>query len=189
MLAVRCLDGDINAYEELVERYKNKVFGIIYRMVGHYQEAEDITQEVFFNVYTKFHQFDPTKKFAPWLYRIASNTAISHLRKNKKNTFLNFDEVFSNLYNINHPVDLIDPLLSMERMELKEEINKAILKLPANYQIIILLRYQLELDNQEIAQILNIKKENVEVKVHRARKALRKILLEQQHEKGGNYGL
>lgn len=185
MLAVRCINGDINAYEELVDRYKNKVFGIIYRMVGHYQEAEDITQEVFLNVYTKFYQFDPEKKFAPWLYRIAANTAISHLRKNKKNSFLNFDEVFSNLYNIHHSLDLIDPLLSMERMEMREEINKAILKLPANYQIIILLRYQLELNNQEIAQILNIRKENVEVKVHRARKALRRILMEEQNEKGG----
>ncbi|MBO8158487.1 MAG: sigma-70 family RNA polymerase sigma factor [Thermosyntropha sp.] len=184
MLAVHCLNGDITAFEEIINRYKNKVFGLIYRMVGQYQEAEDITQEVFLNVYTKLHQFDPQKKFAPWIYKIATNTAISHLRKNKKTTILNFDEIYTNLYNIYHPPAVIDPLLNMERIELQEEIQKAIMKLPVNYQIIILLRYQLELNNQEIAQILNIKKENVEVKVHRARKALRKILLEQQTGRG-----
>lgn len=186
ILVLRCIDGEIEAYEELVNRYKNKVFAVVYRMVGHYQEAEDITQEVFLNVYNKLGQFDAEKKFAPWLYRIATNTTISHLRKNKNKATLNFDEVFSSLYSDFFPsYQAIDPLLNMERIELREELKKAINKLPENYRIIILLRYQLELSNQEIAQVLNIKKENVEVKIHRARKALRKILLEQRAEKGG----
>ncbi|SHG60523.1 RNA polymerase sigma-70 factor, ECF subfamily [Thermosyntropha lipolytica DSM 11003] len=189
-LVLRLRDGEITAFEELVNRYKNKVFALVYRMVGDYQEAEDITQEVFLNIYTKINQFDSEKKFAPWLYRIATNTAISHLRKNKNRNHLNFDEVFSGLYSsLQASWDVVDPLLNMERVELKEEINKALSKLPENYRIIILLRYQLELNNQEIAQILNLKKENVEVKVHRARKALRKILEEQQTGKGVKHEL
>lgn len=189
-LVLQFINGEIEAYEELVNRYKNKVFSLVYRMVGHYQEAEDITQEVFLNVYTKINQFDTQKKFTPWLYKIATNTTISHLRKNKNKNTLNFDEVFSGVYSdFNPSLSEIDPLLNMERIELRDEIKKAITKLPINYQIIILLRYQLELSNQEIAQILNIKKENVEVKVHRARKALRKILLDQQNAKGGDYEL
>jgi len=64
-LALQSLGGDISAFEELVNRYKKPVFSIVYRMIGQYQEAEDITQDVFVNVYQKLYQFDSNKKFAP----------------------------------------------------------------------------------------------------------------------------
>ncbi len=181
-LASRACSGDLSAYEELVNRYKNSVFAIVYRMVGQYQEAEDITQEVFISVYEKLYQFDTSKRFSPWLYRIATNASISALRRKKKVVMLNFDETYAQ--SPDPAPDEFNPEHAYERQELREEIQKAIAELPESYRVVIALRYQSDLNNQEIADILGVSKENVEVKVHRARKALRRILQKRWGERG-----
>ncbi|WP_054695846.1 RNA polymerase sigma factor [Syntrophomonas palmitatica] len=109
-LAVQALEGDLAAFEELVDRYKNRIFSVVYRMVGQYQEAEDITQEVFIHLYQKLYQFDRDKKFSPWVYRIACNTSITELRKKKRIVWLELDDVHSTAYdnqNIAADYDLI----------------------------------------------------------------------------------
>jgi len=185
MLVGQILQGELSAFEELVNRYKKPVFAIVYRMIGQYQEAEDISQEVFITVYEKLHQFDRTKKFSPWIYRIATNSSISALRKKKKVVSLSFDENISKLEDqLHNPLYFSDPHLMFEQKELKEEIDSAIQELNDNYQAVIILRYKTDLNNQEIAEILNLSKENVEVKVHRARKALRKVILKRMQERG-----
>lgn len=184
-LAALTLQGKLSAFEELVNRYKNSIFGIVYRIIGQYQEAEDVAQEVFITVYDKMYQFDSTRKFSPWINRIAVNTSISHIRKNKKVLTLPFDEAASNLYDVPYSSSYRDdPETLFAEKELEQEINEAILALPDSYREIIILRYRLDLSNQEIADTLGISRENVEVKVHRARKALRNILLNQWNEKG-----
>jgi RNA polymerase sigma factor (sigma-70 family) len=79
--------------------------------------------------------------------------------------------------------------IELRRQELEREIASAIMKLPENYRIVITLRYHLDLDNQEIAEVLGISRENVEVRIHRARKALRKIILQEKEERGIKIGL
>ncbi len=188
MLTARTLRGDVAAFEELINHYKNSVFTIIYRMTGQYQEAEDICQDVFITVYQKLHQYDSSKRFAPWIHRIAINTTISALRKKNKMITLNFDESYSQPEPDNH-YDYGDPQLFLERNELKAEIKKAFSSLPESYQVMLALRYQLDLDNQEIAEALGITKENVEVKIHRARKSMRKAILKNRDERGKQDGL
>lgn len=183
-LAIDTLNGDLAAFEELVNRYKNRVFSIVYRMIGQYQEAEDITQEVFINVYEKLYQFDTEKKFAPWVYRIASNTSISALRKKKNVVVVDFDDVQQVTYENSIAGESYNPQFIYEREELKGLINEAIMELPENYRMVIILRYQMDLDNQEIASILDISKENIEVRIHRARKALRQIIQKRWEERG-----
>lgn len=153
-------------------------------MLGQYQEAEDVSQEVFITVYQKLYQFDTSKKFGPWIHKIAVNTAISYLRKNRKVVNLNFDETYMHNEHNYPSLHIIDPELTIERNELREDIENAIQQLSDNYKIIIILRYQLELSNQEIADTLGISKENVEVRVHRARKALRDILIKNWKKRG-----
>jgi RNA polymerase sigma-70 factor, ECF subfamily len=184
MLTAHTLRGEVSAYEELINRYKNSVFAIIYRMTGQYQEAEDISQEVFLTVYQKLYQFDSTKKFSPWIHRIAINTCISALRKKNKVPLLNFDESFLGQHLSEEPDSYGNPDRVLERSELRSEITAALNELPANYRSVLILRYQLDLNNQEIADTLGLNKENVEVKVHRARKALRKILVKKWEESG-----
>ncbi len=188
-LACKSLDGDISAFEELVNRYKRPVFSIVYRMIGQYQEAEDITQEVFINVYEKLYQFDSNKKFSPWIYKIATNASISALRKKKKVITLDFDEAYGKAYEDYYTTGLTDPQFMFEREELKIFTDKAINELPENYRVVIMLRYQMDLNNQEIAEVLGVTKENVEVRVHRARKALRKIVEKHWEERGLQYEL
>lgn len=186
MLATQVLNGELSAYEELVNRYKGSVFSIIYRMLGQYQEAEDISQEVFLTVYQKLYQFDTDKRFGPWIHKIAVNTTISYLRKKKKVTTLSFDETYIQAAENLPLLNVVDPEIILENKELLEDIEGAIKDLSENYKIMIILRYQLELSNQEIADTLGITKENVEVRIHRARKALRKSLLANWAERGIN---
>lgn len=187
-LTARTLRGDVSAFEQLINRYKNSVFTIIYRMTGQYQEAEDICQDVFITVYQKLHQYDSSKRFAPWIHRIAINTTISALRKKNKVITLNFDESYSQPER-EYRYDYGDPQLFLERNELKAEIKTAFTSLPDSYQVVLAMRYQLDLDNQEIAEALGISKENVEVKIHRARKSMRKAVLKNRDERGGQDGL
>lgn len=182
ILAEKSLAGDLEAFEELVNRFKNRVYALVYRIVNQQQEAEDITQEVFLTVYEKLYQYDSSKSFAPWIFRIATNASISTLRRKKKVVMLNFDETFTSTYDVDYSNS--NPQFVLERKELNEEISQAIMKLPENYRTIIALRYHLDLDNQEIADVLEISKENVEVRIHRARKALRKAILQNNAERG-----
>lgn len=184
LLASQTLNGELSAFEELVNRYKGSVFAIVYRIVGQYQEAEDISQEVFITVYQKLYQFDTNKKFAPWIHKIAVNTSISHLRKNRKYTTFSFDETYMQDQDNLPKSAIIDPELSLENKELYEDILNAINKLSTNYKVVLTLRYQLELTNQEIADTLGISKENVEVRIHRARKALRQVLMADWEKRG-----
>ena len=115
LLASRALQGDIDAFEELVNKYKKSVFAIVYRIIGQYQEAEDISQEVFLTVYEKLYQFDMGKKFAPWIHKIAVNTAISALRKRKKVINVSFDETY---IQDDTSGDSDDPQVYFERNEL-----------------------------------------------------------------------
>ena len=189
MLVKQVLGGDSTSYEDIVNRYKNTVFAIIYRMVGQYQDAEDISQDVFVNVYRKLYQFDTDKKFGPWIHRIAVNTCISYLRKRSKVVSISFDESYMQQYEEETASWSVSPQTEMEKAELKKEVEKAINELSDAYKLLIVLRYQMEYSNQEIADILGISKENVEVKTHRARKALRKIIQNKMAERGSIYEL
>lgn len=178
LLASQVLAGDLYAFEELVNKYKKSVFAIVYRIIGQYQEAEDISQEVFLTVYEKLYQFDVNKKFGPWIHKIAVNTTISTLRKNKKVINLSFDETYVQALDNTPSANIGDPHLYYERRALSSFINEIIMELPESYRIIITLRYQMDYNNGEIAEVLGISKENVEVKVHRARKAMRNLYMQ-----------
>jgi len=182
-LACETLRGNQEAFEQLVHKYQQLVFTIAYRMVGQREEAEDIAQEVFINVYRKMYQFDTSKKFAPWIQRITVNTCISHIRKKKKVVCLNYDDTLMTWENPTVHVDYEDPSVVYDRKELREEISQVLLQMPESYRAMIILRYQLDLTNQEIADALGISRENVEVKMHRARKSLRKYLLQRREER------
>ncbi len=181
-LAYETLQGNQEAFEELVHKYQQLVFTIAYRMIGQREEAEDVAQEVFFTVYQKMYQFDTSRRFAPWIQRITVNTCISHIRRKKKVVLINFDDSQAR-ESLTQNVNYDDPAVMYDRKELREEISHMLLRLPESYRTMIVFRYQLGLTNQEIADALGISRENVEVKMHRARKSFRKILLQEREER------
>jgi len=177
------VQGNLQAFEELVHRYQRQVFTIAYRMTNQREEAEDIAQEVFITVYQKLYQFDTSRRFAPWIQRITVNTCITRLRKKKKVVLVNFEDNISNRADPFLNIDYNDPAVVYDREELKLDLKEALLQLPESYRAMLILRYQLHMSNQEIADALGITRENVEVKMHRARKSLRKVLLERRDER------
>lgn len=183
-LAYETLQGNLEAFEELVHRYQRLVFTIAYRMVNHREEAEDIAQEVFINVYRKMYQFDLSKRFSPCIQRITVNICITRLRKKKKVVLLNFDESIGGRQDHPATIDYQDPSVIYDRKELMDDLWQAIQQMPESYRAMIVLRYQLDMTNQEIAQTLGITRENVEVKMHRARKSLRRILMQRREGRG-----
>jgi len=102
---------------------------------------------------------------------------------------LDFDEAYGKAYEDYYTAHTGDPQLVFEREELKHFIFEAINELPESYRAVVILRYQMDLNNQEIAEVLGVSKENIEVKVHRARKALRKIVEKRWNERGLEYEL
>ncbi|NLW44935.1 MAG: sigma-70 family RNA polymerase sigma factor [Syntrophomonadaceae bacterium] len=176
ILAQQVINGNLTAFEELVTRYQKPIFKLAYRMVGQKEEAEDLTQEVFIHLYQKITHFNPEKKFKPWLYRVAVNTCISRLRRKRKVIFLGFDDALAGSVDLDN-VPAVSPEKNVEIQELQRELFQAVLEMPENYRAMIVLRYQLDLTNSEIAETLGITRENVEVRMHRAHKNLRRILL------------
>ena len=86
MLVRRCIAGDVVAWEEIVQRYNRRIYNICYRFAGSGDDAQDLTQEVFIKVYNSLNKYSAEYKFSTWLYRIAHNAAVDHLRRSPSGT-------------------------------------------------------------------------------------------------------
>lgn len=171
-------NGDQNAFAEIVEFYKDKVFQICYRMLGNRHEAEDIAQEAFIRAYVNIHSYDLNKKFSTWLYRIATNLSIDRIRKKKPDYYLDAELAGSDGLTMYSQVaaDVALPEDELETMELQELIQGEILKLPDKYRSVIVLKYIEEFSLKEIGEILDLPVGTVKTRIHRGREALRNQL-------------
>ncbi len=171
-------NGDQNAFAEIVEFYKDKVFQICYRMLGNRHEAEDIAQEAFIRAYVNIHSYDLNKKFSTWLYRIATNLSIDRIRKKKPDYYLDAELAGSDGLTMYSQIaaDVTLPEDELETMELQELIQAEILKLPDKYRSVIVLKYIEEFSLKEIGEILDLPVGTVKTRIHRGREALRNQL-------------
>ncbi|SNZ17614.1 RNA polymerase, sigma subunit, SigW [Terribacillus aidingensis] len=170
--------GDQAAFEEIVSFYQNKVYHIVFRMIGDTYEAQDIAQEAFIRAYTNIHSFDENRKFSTWLYRIATNLSIDRLRKKKPDYHLDAEvkgteglDMYSQL-----AADQALPEEEVQNMELQSNIHKEILSLPPKYRGVIVLRFLDDLSLAEIGEILDLPLGTVKTRIHRGRELLRKKL-------------
>jgi RNA polymerase sigma-70 factor, ECF subfamily len=170
--------GDQDAFAEIVEYYKDKVYQLCYRMLGNAHEAEDSAQEAFIRAYVNIHSYDSTKKFSTWLYRIATNLCIDRIRKKKPDYYLDAEisgtdglDMYSQI-----PAKQELPEDELEKLELQEQIQQEILKLPEKYRSVIVLKYVDELSLKEISDILDLPVGTVKTRIHRGREALRNKL-------------
>lgn len=171
-------NGDQNAFAEIVEFYKDKVFQICYRMLGNRHEAEDIAQEAFIRAYVNIHSYDLNKKFSTWLYRIATNLSIDRIRKKKPDYYLDAELAGSDGLTMYSQIaaDAALPEDELETMELQELIQAEIMKLPDKYRSVIVLKYIEEFSLKEISEILDLPVGTVKTRIHRGREALRNQL-------------
>jgi RNA polymerase sigma-70 factor, ECF subfamily len=172
------LRGDQDAFAEVIELYKDKVFQICFRMLGNRHEAEDISQEAFIRAYVNIHTFNQKRKFSTWLYRIATNLCIDRIRKKKPDYYLDAEVTGTEGLTMYSQVAAEGqlPEEEVEEMELQAEIQRQILKLPDKYRSVIVLKYIEELSLQEISEILDLPLGTVKTRIHRGREALRKQL-------------
>jgi RNA polymerase sigma-70 factor (ECF subfamily) len=177
---IQVKNGDQNAFSEIVEIYKDKVFQLCYRMIGNSHEAEDLAQEAFIRAYININSFHMDKKFSTWLYRIATNLSIDRIRKKKPDVFLDAEvkgmeglTMYSQL-----AADISTPEEEVVSLELQETVQNEILKLPDKYRTVIVLKYIEELSLKEISDILDLPISTIKTRMHRGREALRKQLKE-----------
>ncbi|MBM7716201.1 RNA polymerase sigma factor SigW [Siminovitchia sp. FSL H7-0308] len=172
------IKGDQEAFGEIVEIYKDKIFSLCFRMLGNRHEAEDIAQEAFIRAYTNIESFQQNRKFSTWLYRIATNLCIDRIRKKKPDYFLDAEiagteglTLYSQL-----PSSGKTPDAAVETLEIQEIVQREIMRLPDKYRSVIVLRYIDDLSLNEIAEVLELPLGTVKTRIHRGREALRKQL-------------
>src|SRR6478736_3140124 len=150
--------GDQDAFADIVEYHKDKLFHLCYRMLGNREEAQDAAQEAFIRAYVNIHSYDTSKKFSTWLFRIATNLCIDRIRKKKPDYYLDANVPGTDGLNMYSQIAASGelPEEEVERMELQERIHYEIGRLPDKYRSVIILRYIEELPLQEIGDILKL---------------------------------
>ena len=167
------------AYRELVRRYERPVFSLIYRMVRNRELAEDLSQETFIKVLNALATYRPEFKFSSWVFKIANNAAIDHLRRRELDTLSlegsphadTAEKIEATALQIGEKAE--SALDAVVNKELGGEIEQAIAKLRPEYRTCILLRHVEGRPYEEIAEILNLPLGTVKTYIHRARNELR----------------
>src|SRR5713226_5276049 len=166
------LAGDQDTFALLVERYKDAVQNLAYRMLSNVTEAEDVTQEVFVRAYTQLATYKPAHKFSTWLLSIASHLAIDQLRRRR---FLALP--LEAVPFLEWVADLgAGPEQSALEGEQQDEIQSYLRRLPSKYRAVIVLRYWYDLSYDEIALALNLTAALVKARLHRARELLARYM-------------
>ncbi|GAA3626672.1 RNA polymerase sigma factor [Flavivirga jejuensis] len=166
------IDGDTNAFAVLVERYKDLVFTLTLRMLKNREEAEEVAQDTFIKVYKSLNRFKGDSKFSTWIYKIAYNTSLDRLKKNKKH----FNDVAIDEFT-EHQIKTIDNALdNLENKEREQAIQNCIALLPGDDSFLLTLYYFEERPLEEISKIIGSTLNNAKVKLFRSRKKLATIL-------------
>ena len=175
-LVLHALDGNRTAFETLVRRHQRPLVNHLYRLSGQREEAFDLAQEVFIKVYQSLASFDPKYRFTTWLYRIASNCAIDHLRKKQPHT-CSLSHSSSGLDGATDVLPLAgsspNPDDVVQLRELEAGLERAIQALPAGYRQLILLRHRHHCRYDEIARITGLPMGTVKNRIFRAREILK----------------
>lgn len=171
----RCLDGDVDAFDELVDKYQKPVFNAVYRIVLHYEDAREVTQQVFMKVFENLPRFDPHRKFFSWLYRVAINESLNFVSSRRPEDGLNHD--------VEHPDP--SPEQSLQTSETRRDVQQALTRLSIDHRVVIILKHFLHLSYREAAEILQIPEKTFKSRLFTARREL-KITLEKMGYEGRN---
>jgi RNA polymerase sigma-70 factor, ECF subfamily len=184
-LVAQAQKKDYQAFEELVKRYEGRIYGHTLRLLGNREDAQDVLQETFLNVFKSLEGFRGDSTFSTWIYRIATNNALMRLRKlshgeRELNDELPPPESMKRQALASHILDPKDTLLEKEMLQ---ELDKAVERLPEKYRTIFLLRDVEEFSTDRTAQVLGISEAAVKSRLHRARLFIREVLLKKFEEK------
>ncbi|MHB8338284.1 MAG: RNA polymerase sigma factor [Ignavibacteriaceae bacterium] len=168
--------GNRADYSILVDRYKNKAFSLIVRMVKNQMDAEEVLQDCFVKAYNSLESFKQQAKFSTWFYRIVYNTALTRLSTKKRkveNDMSSIDELYFLESNYNPE--------TTEQKDSSQFMQSMIEKLPPSYSAVINMFYLDNMSCEEISEIMQTSVSNVKVMLHRSRNLLRDILIKNNY--------
>lgn len=170
--------GDESAFRKLVDEWQHMVYNTALGIVQQEDDADDVTQEVFIQVYQSVSSFKGESKFSTWLYRITVTKSLDHLKRKKtKKRFAFVQRLFGNSHEESlHPEDFNHPGVLMEQKEKAATLFKALEQLPENQRIVFTLHKLEGLKHQEIGDVMQISVTAVESLIARAKANLRRIL-------------
>ncbi|HEY7547623.1 MAG TPA: sigma-70 family RNA polymerase sigma factor [Blastocatellia bacterium] len=173
-------DGDEVAFQEIVRRYRNPITNFIYRMIDDYDRSVELAQETFIRIFTSASRYQANYSFSTYIYRIASNLAISELRRRKRRRFVSLFSPFVNDDGETVEIDPPDltPLVdeTMIEEERRRAVSRAITSLPEKYRSALVLRDVEGMSYDQIAEVLSLSEGTVKSRINRARNLLREKL-------------
>lgn len=180
----RCKRGEEAAFAEILGRYRAAIYNLCYRMTRNSEDARDLGQEVFIKVFSLLDRFDESYAFSSWLFRIATNHCIDHLRRNRLR-FLSLEGgqgPDGEEFEFQIPAKGPEPDTVLQRKEAVERLEEVIAELPPHYKAITLLRHDQELSYEEISGILDLPLGTVKARIHRARNMIQQMLSARKYD-------
>jgi RNA polymerase sigma-70 factor (ECF subfamily) len=170
-----CRHGDQEAFGTLVRRYERRLLSVIQRFVRDVELARDLAQETFLRAYERLDQFDPSRRFGPWLFRIGVNLTLDHLRKRKRRGWVS---LFCDSRQERAP----DPAVADPRqaIDLEQEVQLVLQGIPERYRTVLVLRDLENFSTSEIAAITNRKEATIRWRLGEARNRFQRLWMKRQ---------
>lgn len=166
-------EGDLDAFRQLFEENKHKIYATAYKYLRNKEDAEDILQDTFIKAYQSLNKFrtDADTSFTSWLYRISINSSIDYIRKTKKMRNNNFDS--DNIDNISSNHKSFDPEHATRLRDVREKIDHVLNRLTAKQRMIFILKHYQQLSIQEIAEYMNCSQGSIKRQLFRVVSAMK----------------
>ncbi len=178
-LIAKAAKGDLGAYDELVRRYQQRIYGTLYHMTANHEDANDLTQETFIKAFQALKSFKGGSSFYTWVYRIAVNKTINFLKQRKRRTGMSLNDLD---FNAEHDPDLVSlisektPRREVALTELQEKLNAAMQRLSEDHRMVVTLHDVQGLSHDETAKIMNCNIGTVRSRLFYARQQLQALL-------------
>ena len=175
IIVQRVQAGEVAAFDNLILKYRERVFGVVYNMTSNREDAADLTQDSFIKAFQSIHRFQAQSSFFTWLYRIAVNSTLTHLRKAKLRTFFSFEKITDEDKTaelVNQMTDKKGADRDLYIRELQEKLNEAMMKLSIKHRTVVTL-FEIEgVSHEEIAEIMDCSVGTVRSRLHYAKQLL-----------------
>lgn len=174
-LVQRVQAGEVAAFDELARKYRERVYSVVYNMTSNREDAADLTQDAFIKAFQSINRFQGQSSFFTWLYRIAVNSTLTHLRKSRLRSFFSFEKITEEDKSF-EVVDKLTDKTGVERdvmvKELQEKLNEAMQKLSIKHRTVVTLFEIDGLSHEEIADVVGCSVGTVRSRLHYAKQLL-----------------